>query len=118
MSPTCNLSLQQLPVFLLFLSRALFLTVNVSSESLFTKNEKKEKKIHPWLASVLASLPFFSFLKSPSFFCFFDLSTRCLSYAHQSTLVTRNRNFVSMVLIEYPHQYREKRREGQWGQRD
>lgn len=48
-------------------------------------------------------------LKSPSFFVF-DLSTRCLTYAQQSTIVTRNRNFVSMVLIKYPHQYREQER--------
>lgn len=56
-------SLQQLPVFSVFsLSLFLFLAVSVSSESLFTKNEKKKKKIHPSLASVLASLClFFSF---------------------------------------------------------
>lgn len=54
-------SLQQLPVFQFFLSLSVFLAVNVSSESLFTKNEKKRKKyILHWPRSLHPSV-FFSF---------------------------------------------------------
>lgn len=72
------------------------------------KNKTKKKYIRHWPRSLHPSF-FFFLLKSPSFFVF-DLSTRCLTYAQQSTIVTRNRNFVSMVLIKYPHQYREEER--------
>ena len=84
----------------------------VSLESIFTKNattstrteKKKKDSLH---------LFFFPFKKFVIFFIFFffDLSTRCLTYARQSTIVTRNRNFVSMVLIKYPHQLLERRGE-------
>lgn len=95
-------SLQQLPV----LHLSLFLVINVSSRSIFTENAQRSC---PSMVSFLHPSFFFPFSKSPSFFVF-DLSTRCLTYAQQSTIVTRNRNFVSMVLIKYPHQYREQER--------
>ena len=41
----------------------------------------------------------FSFKKSPFIFPFAIYEERCLTYAQPITTVTRNRNFVSMVLI-------------------
>lgn len=57
----------------------------------------------------------FTFEKSFVVFCFFDASTRRLTSAQHSTAVTRDRNFVSMVLIKYPHQYREEERRVEGG---
>lgn len=100
-----HLSLQQLPVF----------SVSPPSHGkclprvfIHIQGKKKQKILH-WPQSWHPLFFFFFVFKSPSFFIF-DLSTRCLTYAQQSTIVTRNRNFVSMVLIKYPHQYREEER--------
>lgn len=89
-------------LFLSFGKCLLQVCIHVGSE------KKRKRKECPSSAMVFASLCFL--LESPSFFVF-DLSTRCLTYAQQSTIVTRNRNFLSMVLIKYPHQYREEEEE-------
>lgn len=60
-----------------------------------------KKKTCPSLASVLASLHFPSEKVLP--FCVLIYQQGASLFAQQSTIITRNRNFSSMVLIKYPH---------------
>lgn len=101
------------PSFILLLSSSLFFLFFLPSHGkcfirVYIHIECKKRKEKSFIGLGPCIPLVFPFKKS-FLFCF-DLSTRCLTYAQQSTIVTRNRNFVSMVLIKYPHQYREEER--------